>query len=847
MLGGFISASGQSAAAQKVYTGIDVVFLVDQSGSMGGAAFGAVAGTRPRDPLNLRFEAVQYAFSTLDAYQQSVPTGTTFRMAVISFGDTSEVTLPWTQISQRTDAEDTAIQEQLSAAAFQKRNLGNTDFLGAFEQAEQLFDALPSEPHLRVIILLSDGAPCAPARFVDRQCRSLSDQIAHMEAVEKLTESAFPPPDYRLYVIAIDDENQFWPQFEASWRTIVRSEANARKVTTATEVGQQFLQILTELVRLVRDSAGSAPNDVIGEKVELSMSGTPTLISVSPYNQAMRITFFKSALNITIQLMMPNGLLLSPENPRVQVTGTGTLIETWTIANPEPGNWSLTSTGGVDLLDVYLDLLRATWKIDLAETRVSIYTPVDLRLSLLDSEGNPLAEYADPRYRLNVTVTAVSPHGESAQLSLTANGLGVYNAQYTPTQPGIYRFQLQATTRNVDGSPLTIITAPDVSSLEATDFTLEAEQQPADRLFMSEIVTVQARLRDSAGTAVRPANIIVEAWLRGGAAGLQARYQFEPGEDEDYTLKLPIQDTGDYQFVVQALAQLPNSETAPSVITEATLTPFSVVAADIIVLSITSPDNNSTQYTTDGFPPLYPTSVTVNVLASDTRTGKPVDLLALEADASGLPLQLWVTRNGSSLPAPSLMTTTEPGVYQAILPDLGEGEFTIRVDATQIRIGDKSIFSSESPRNVVTFTRIANPTIPIFYAVCAISALVVVVVLVFLVRRAWLRRQNPASGQLILVYDSYEDYQQGWREVWRMTLDRERSNQIVVRRGLPNEFKQMVIHSDLGMSQRREVRVEITVSTGQVKRLLLRPQSEQIVTQDMQGAYLILKDPDTSL
>ncbi|MEM6284561.1 MAG: VWA domain-containing protein, partial [Chloroflexota bacterium] len=71
-----------ATAQTNTYQGIDLLFLVDQSGSMGGVESGAAA----TDPLALRFEAVQYALTTLSEYRRVVPSDTTLRMAVVNFG-----------------------------------------------------------------------------------------------------------------------------------------------------------------------------------------------------------------------------------------------------------------------------------------------------------------------------------------------------------------------------------------------------------------------------------------------------------------------------------------------------------------------------------------------------------------------------------------------------------------------------------------------------------------------------------------------------------------------------------------------------------------------------------------
>jgi len=52
--------TGTAQEHPPAYSGVDILFLVDQSGSMSGEAFGEPE-REATDPLNLRFDAAQYA------------------------------------------------------------------------------------------------------------------------------------------------------------------------------------------------------------------------------------------------------------------------------------------------------------------------------------------------------------------------------------------------------------------------------------------------------------------------------------------------------------------------------------------------------------------------------------------------------------------------------------------------------------------------------------------------------------------------------------------------------------------------------------------------------------------
>jgi len=840
----------ESITAQTpVYDGIDIVFAVDQSGSMGGARFGAQAGIVTRDPLGLRFEAVRYALATLQTYQRSVANDFALRMAVVSFGDNAEVTLPWITLQDTPDANDAIADalDALTADGFGTRNLGNTDFINAYEQVDRLFSSLPNdETHLRVVVVLSDGAPCAPARFIDINCASAADQTTHMDQVAQLTAAVFPAPSYRLYVIAVDETNNFWQRFAGAWTRIVGDADNARRVETATEVGQQFLQILADLVHTLRTGSGGLGSDVIGQQVMLT-DGVPAQIAVSPYNQMMRITFFRSQMDSPIELRTPTGQPIGASLPTLSITGAGTPIEIWSIHNPEPGNWTLV-TSNTDTVDVYLDLLRTTTEVTLSHAEQTRYLSTELRLRLLDSEGSPVQEYRDPRYQLSAAALVTDPDGRTSSLALQSDGAGMFTAPFIPTQVGLHLFDIVATTRDVDGSTLNLVDTHEAVTLMVTDITLQVTQQPDNRLFMSETLTVSAVVGDVNGQPIDPDGVSLRALVRGGTSGAELAYPLVAERDEAgapvYTLDIPMNEIGRYQVVVQTIAgETGTAAASNAVIAESVLSPIDVIAANIIDLRVIEPLQGALQYTTDGFPLITQTDLAIALELIDRESGAPIDLFALGVPRDQLPFSLILTRVGGEAMVIDLTPLDQVGRYGANVPALPEGDYTIEIEITQNRITDTVIFSNEASAAGVSLTRVVNPSLNTFYTGSAIAAGVIVIVLLIVTIRLIRRRQHIARGILILHFDDYHG--DGLpSEVWRMTLERKNSNRIVVSSGLPARFNRLVITcDDATMHARRDVRVEFVLAQGAPKRVLARPGSEQMVLADGDGAYTLVKDP----
>jgi hypothetical protein len=829
-----------SHAQPLAYDGLDVLFLVDQSGSMGGRAFNHDA--TPNDPLGLRFEAVQYALRTLAEYRRVVPQQSVFRMGVVSFGDETEVTLPWIIIPQENAALDPLLN-QLSGDSFGGRNLGNTNFVAAYQEAERQFAGLPiDENHLRVIIILTDGAPCAPALFSDRNCTTPSDQNQHMDEVTTLVNRAFPASNYRLFAIAIDNRDEFWDRFSVYWERIVRETGAATRVANSTDVGQTFLEILAQVVEALRSNASeSTTGDVIGRPVDVNEQNA--VIDVPPYYQSMRITVFKTQPIASIAITDPLGTTFNEASPQVTVTGVNGAIETWTIDNPQPGRWRIITTLETNLLDIYLDLIRVTYDIDVPDTGFVRYVGFPVTLRILDSDGNALPNYADERYRLNVEATLRTPNGVQGQFELAPSGQNEYTGQLLPEQAGTYALDLLATTRDVDGNLITVIEVPDAAIFEVAPLDLNASMEPQGDILMSESVKVTASL-SSGGATLTPSDLVIDTIVRGGVSDLS--FRLLPDETGGYTGTLVMENQGQFQFIVQAKRTF--ADGTEIVLDEEVLPLFRVNAANFVALRIVRPQPQEIQYTTGGFPPLTPVDLVVEV----QTTGASGELLELESLTSGsdLPIRLSVLdENDQELASGRAFTSETPGVYRLNIPDLGTGEFRISVNAdTSTRLNASTLFDPRFTQQSVIIRRETNPALIGFVVVTGIAVIGIAAGSIFLVLRTIRLRKHPARGRLVIFSEDFSQPGFERAQVWSYTLDRDHKNYIVINRP-PLGLKRIIVECTSD-TMARQNQVLITVETTSRKELShqpFRPGTERrldSISTDT-NIYTLAKDPDS--
>jgi len=208
------------------YTGLDIVFLVDQSGSMKGDP---VYHPIPNDPAGWRFEALKVLSNLVGPALFHNYKEMTVRFAVIEFGSEAKVAIPVTTIQARSFEEwqpqKAEIEQALADYRAQRENthMGNTDHRAAFELARRLFDEMeaadPSR-RLKAIILVTDGSPCIPPPG-EENCVHF-DWSGYMRNLrDKYIPTEFPCDEFYIYVLGINDSaDNYWPRSAPYWEPI---------------------------------------------------------------------------------------------------------------------------------------------------------------------------------------------------------------------------------------------------------------------------------------------------------------------------------------------------------------------------------------------------------------------------------------------------------------------------------------------------------------------------------------------------------------------------------------------------------------------------------------------------
>jgi len=772
----------QPALAQSTdITGIDVVFLVDQSGSMGGAAFG-FPDREATDPEGLRFSAVDYALSTLAAYRQSIAPELDIQMAVVAFGDDTLEVLDWTPIADPTSPIEWSVREQelsqsLSADRFREQlapdpaNLGNTNFIAAFENAQALFDRqTASGNRLGVVILLTDGEPCVVSGDDAFSCGNFVLEQEYMQDLLTFTNDSFSEQDYKLYTLVLDASGELWDTWRADWQSIVTEPDNAMRVESSQEVGAQFLTILRDVVGFVTGQESIVPS--------ASLSIGENRIFVPPYQQLMRISIFKATADsglVTIQ--QPDGQLLTTDSSNLDITNPASPIEIWGISNPIPGEWLFTLDSTADQLDVFLEFIPINVDVALGNPDVKLLDDVSLTLSLLNEDGNLLPVYPAPYDQVSVEATVDYPDGTSEVLLLSELSQSVYTNTFIAQQIGTYRIGFLAVLNNPDGTTTPLFSDNTALQFSVGGYAIELTTLPQAEYLKGEPVTIGANLSD--GNIEDLSDLTITATVTSGGDVLQA--QPLTLSDGEYQTSLSIDAEGSYQITLNATT---TDRTGQQIILDTIESDsFTILPSLLVGLQILSPDDGSSDVATEGLQ--FNTRDLVISFQAILEDGNVIDIQNVAEQPETLLTVTVLDSDNQQVTTITEVTPITGGAYEVLVPELGTGDYTIEVSAQGVLEGRYVVHPVNNTARI-TVTRTMDFVSMAAWGAIAVLGIVVLGLGGFGVRRSMARREHPARGKLSIL--EVAEYGEDIRPIFTVDLGAYNRNYIVLKK-LPKAVK----------------------------------------------------------
>ncbi len=536
---------------------LDVIFIVDQSGSMSGDA-----GAAPNDPIGSRFEAPRYAMDWLANNRLGRCQNAVHRISVISFGTTVTVNLPLTVINPSTQEEWNNEKEGLEEKIEEMR-LGATDPLLALKDAKKIIEESNPQGEIerkKVVILLTDGQPCVNSLG----CVFGNDQMDHqayMKDVSDYLNTNFPfseallarevamkaavteygsfeeiPEEIKNDIIInnpitredLDSSVYFW---------LVAMNANSNYLRSDGEVWKALTQSRAGEIKELKNNAIEVPkvfNDILS-----SLQGiTPELLgcgnlAIDPYLAGAVLDVFKVADGLEVEISHDGKSLVTGVGDAdyfgVEQYGQYGAIEHYRFAQPPAGLWTITASNceGVEAQFIEFkpitQFLQPSTNVPSYNLNEALFDPNDpyrISVKITDAiQDRPLNE--DPNYPLDLNSIISAPDGSNTTLPMTfteqgiwetsdpipTNQLGTYNVQilgkasctYNPDKPEDCANEQFEVVNDNSGFYVTTQTAPFLLEIVSPDPSINNEVHGPPLKFEIQPLPVKVRIVNKSG------------------------------------------------------------------------------------------------------------------------------------------------------------------------------------------------------------------------------------------------------------------------------------------------------------------------------------------------------------
>ena len=394
--------------------GIDLVVLIDQSGSMWGhPEYHPRANDRYAHRVGSTRAVLQRLIDDIKG------TSRIHRFSIVDFGDEAEVS--WSNEVLRHDpADPLALPRRLDIEMSHKvvaRQWLNTNTPAALAVALSELRKMDAGEHWpgrrKVVLLITDGRPQLPPASPAQLKERVSQQARELFA-----------EDAELWVVGLNDGGDYWLKGDgAFWQELVGNPDRTHLADRA----------VPELPKGVHRMVDEWLN--VAETQSVDSSGT---YEAPPYlgRLAFRVTFEKPRQPDSVRIISPEGRAIprvssgGPANPSTEAR--------FLLEDPPPGKYEVINDQGPLLIvpephPPKIHRIAPTTGADLeVESRV-IY-----EVSM--GSGSPLEPMDN--WPLAVQLLVESPRGDTAELSADFESPGKIVSRWRPTAPGIYRLKL---------------------------------------------------------------------------------------------------------------------------------------------------------------------------------------------------------------------------------------------------------------------------------------------------------------------------------------------------------------------------------------------------------------------
>jgi len=592
---------------------LDVVFLIDQSGSM---TYASPRGWQnASDPSGLRLKAVKWAIDWLGDNVLSSCPDAVHRIGVISWGTTAQVDFV-EHISPQTitewQSERIRIKEQvkLSNLEFTKPDIAFNEALKIFNQFDR--DVLGELPRKKVIIFLTDGVPYPTIT------RGWTEQI---DSDFPFDPTLLQQENCLAQALTKEDKNNCLGAFKVNNEIAYVNSVYIWSILLNANQGLEYSEYISFLEDVQQISKGHGGRQVSIEhysqippiflEILSTLAGTKAVavdcnpFSVDPYLQQATLSIFKINKDIPVEISYKDGndtYTITQEDVEDNTTWSQPLhlpgfvvkdyasiddpettssIERFVFLRPHAAEWKISAPtvsncegiqASFEPLDVDVRLVSPSVTIpqfDL-EPYYDESSPIYIEYQLIDLVSQaPIEE--EPNYPLDVVATLIGPDGMKEDFHLKYNpGKKTYQSEI-PLKVNVvggYMLESRATTSVKGGVRVLFSGEENYFDIAPTlPFKIKIlEPQPGQTFplheglqngFSLNPVVFRVELTDRSGVQLDPSLILVtpDKSLQGiiySGSNIQTNFNFsvDPNNSKEFIGQVTLPKEGSYRLSV---------------------------------------------------------------------------------------------------------------------------------------------------------------------------------------------------------------------------------------------------------------------------------------------------------
>lgn len=433
-----------SAGSTQAFCNVQVVFLIDDSGSM-----------KTNDPQNnpnggLRNQGAKNAVDVLarNYYLNAVNFNKdnpdiplpVVQVAVIHFSyEIKNKDVDWITINPAS-TEEWESQKLELFELIDRRNPGYelTSFIEPFEKARDLLDG--SNPGgdctRQSILLFTDGVPeAAKGRLVGQDLENHKDAVAR--TVTEIQENQ-TREQVEIYVTGFKVAQTYWTPVQDFWTEIAKSPIGDDEPKHSDLLANE--DALTQLASRMEDITAK----LIGlERVTLVSDS----LNVPRHLQTLRLTLYHLDPEASLQITDPDGRRITAGDSNVTVSGEDTAIEVWQLITPPAGSYTVQASKAGGIVTELRTYQSLSANLVVEPSPLQAGQPGVIRFTLVDGSGETVLPDEEP-LKLNVTVTQ-----DSQELPIEWTG-EAFQFPWTPRSEGKSEFDVVASLVNASGDQL---------------------------------------------------------------------------------------------------------------------------------------------------------------------------------------------------------------------------------------------------------------------------------------------------------------------------------------------------------------------------------------------------------